>query len=141
MNPEEKLALIWECVEHADEYKPGTKSVFWTRIRELLKDCTGYDLVKVRNTVVCWVETQIDELVEEKMGSGIQVDQDDFKAGVEIFKERWEIVENKIKQSKQSRKAQAAELFEAVWVQKTMVFELDNESIAGIDSSEHGSNA
>lgn len=53
MNPQEKLVLIWECVKLADEYKPGTKGVFWTTIRELLKDRTGYDLVEPRNTVLC----------------------------------------------------------------------------------------
>lgn len=98
-------------------------------------------MVEPRNTVVRWVKARIDELVEEEMGSGIQVDQDDFKAAVEVFRNRWEIVENEIKQSKQSKDAQAAELFEAARVQKAIVFELDDEPIAGIDSAEHGSNA
>lgn len=141
MNPQKKLVLIRECVKHADDYKPGTKGAFWTTIRDLLKDRTGYDLVEPRNTVLRWVKARIDELVEEEMGSGTQVDQDDFKAAVEVFRNRWEIVENEIKQSKQSNDAQAAELFEAARVQKAMVFELDDEPIAGIDSAEHGSNA
>lgn len=57
-------------------------------IWELLKEYTRYDLVKRKNMVVCWVKTYIDELVEEKMGSSIQVDQDDFKAVVEVLKNR-----------------------------------------------------
>ena len=68
-----------------------------------------------------WVKACIDELVEEEMGSGTQVDQDDFKAAVEIFKNRLEIVEAEIKQSKQSKEAQAAELFEAARVQKAIM--------------------
>lgn len=49
-------------------------------------------------------------------------------------------MENEIKQSEQSKDAQAAELFEAARIQKAMVFELDDELIAGIDSAEHSSN-
>lgn len=37
MNAQEKLVLIRECCEHAEEYKGGTKTGFWTMIRELLK--------------------------------------------------------------------------------------------------------
>lgn len=67
------------------------------------------------------------------MGSGTQVDQDDSKAAVEIFKNRLEVVEAEIKQSKQRKEAQAAELFEAARVQRAMVFELGDEPIPGID--------
>lgn len=118
MNAQEKLVLIRECCEHSDEYRGGTKTVFWTMIRELLKERTRYDLAEPRNTVLRWVKARIDELVEEEMGSGTQVDQDDFKAAVELFKDRLEAVEAEIKQSKKTKEAQAAELFEAARLQR-----------------------
>ena len=83
MTLQEKLALIRECCEHVGEYKPWNKTVFWEMIQGLLKNRTGYDLLEPRLTVMCWVKTRINELVEEEMGSGTQVEQDDFKAAVE----------------------------------------------------------
>ena len=62
-------------------------------------------------------------MVEEEMRSGTHVNQDDFKTAVEIFRNRLEVVEAQIKQSKQSKGAQAAELFEAARVRKAMVFD------------------
>lgn len=83
-----------------NEYKLGIKRAFWTIIRELLKEYTGCNFIKLRNIVVYWVKTCIDELVEEEMGSDIQVDQDDSKPTVETFGNWWEIIEDEIKQSK-----------------------------------------
>lgn len=83
MTPQEKLYLIRECCEHAEEYKPRNKLAFWEMIRRLLREKTGYDFMELRNTVTRWVKARIDELVEEEMGSGTQVEQDDFKVAVE----------------------------------------------------------
>lgn len=51
----------------------------------LLKDQTGYDLLKPRITIMRWVKAHINELVDKKMGSGTQIEQDDFKAVVKQF--------------------------------------------------------
>ena len=134
MNAQEKLVLIRECCEHSDEYKNGNKTGFWAMISKLLKDRTGYDLLEPRNTVLRWVQQLTDELVSEEMGSGTQVEQDDFKAAVEKFRERIEIVKNELSLAVKDKQAQAAELFEAVRLQRAMVFELDDEPIPGIDS-------
>lgn len=69
-----------------DEYKLGTKEAFWTTIWKLLKEHTKYDFVELRNIVVCWVTTCINKLIEEDIESDIQVDQDNFKAAVEVFR-------------------------------------------------------
>lgn len=66
----------------------------------LLKDCTRYDLVEPKNTIVCWVKACIDELVKEEIRFGIQVDKNNFKVAFEVFKNQWKIVENEIKKSK-----------------------------------------
>lgn len=100
MNLQKKLVFIWECVKHANQYKPRTKDAFWIIIWELLKDCIGYDLGELRNTVVCWVKACIDELVEEEIRFDTQGNQDDSKTVVEVFRNQWEIVKNEIKQSK-----------------------------------------
>lgn len=89
MNPQEKFYLIRECCEHVEEYKPRNKLTFWRMIKRLLWEKTGYDLIEPRNTVTRSVKACIDELVEEQIGSGTQVEQDDFKAAVEQF--AWQI--------------------------------------------------
>lgn len=85
MNAQEILALIRECCKHALEFRPTNKSAFWFMIRDLLKQYTGYLWKEPRNTVLRWVVDCGNELVTEEMGSGTQVDQDDFKAAVEQF--------------------------------------------------------
>lgn len=65
------------------------------------------------------------------------MDQDDFKATVELFKDRLEAVEAEIKQSKNTKEAQAAELFEAARLQRALVFELDDDTL-GMDSESSG---
>lgn len=102
MNSLKKLVLIREFYEYADGYKGRTKTAFCTMIRDLLK---GYDLAEPRNTVLRWVKACMEELVHEEMGSGTQVDQDDFKAAVELFKNRLEAVDAEIKQSRKSKEA------------------------------------
>ena len=134
MNAQEKLVLIRECCEHADEYKNGNKTAFWAMINKLLKNRTGYDLLEPRNTVFRWVQQLTDELVSEEMGSVTQVEQDDFKAAVEKFCGRIEIVKNELSTAVKDKQAQAAELFEAARIQRVMVFELDDESILEVDS-------
>ena len=52
-------------------------------IRDLLKKYTGYNLVNSYQIIIKWVKMQIKKLVEEKMGSSIEVEQNDFKVAVE----------------------------------------------------------
>lgn len=88
MNKQEKLVLIRECYEHADKYRPLNKIKFWAMISSLLKQQTGYDLVNPAQTITRWVKSQINELVEEELGSGTEVEKDDFKTAVEQFATR-----------------------------------------------------
>lgn len=135
MNAQEKLVLIRECCEHVAEFKPGNKGAFWAMICQLLKENTGYDLKEPRNTVLRWVAKRVDELVEEEMGSGTQVDQDDFKVAVEQFNDRLKTVKKELDKQVKTKQAQTAELFEAARVQSAMVFGLDDELIPGVDAT------
>lgn len=45
----------------------------------------GYNLKKPRVTVTQWIKAHIDKLVEEEMGFGTQVEQNNFKEAVEKF--------------------------------------------------------
>lgn len=83
MNKHEKLALNWECCEHVEEYCALNKTKFWAMISDILKQQTGYHLVNSQQTVTNWVKAQIDELVEEKIGSGTKVERNNFKMAVE----------------------------------------------------------
>lgn len=78
MNIKERLVLIRECCENADEYRPGNKTKFWARIPELSKQQTGYELVSSQQTITRWVKARIDELVQEEMSSRTEVERDDF---------------------------------------------------------------
>ena len=72
-------------------------------IGELLKQKTGYKLVHPMQTVIRWVKARIDELVEEKMGSGTEVERDDFKTAVEQFAKQMEEVAREIDDTVKSR--------------------------------------
>lgn len=54
-------------------------------IWELFKDQTEYNLLKPKFTIMRLVKTCIDELVEEKIDSGIKIKQNDFKRRVKQF--------------------------------------------------------
>lgn len=84
------IFLIRECCEHAAEFIPNNKMVFWEMTRDLLKERT--DLLKEpRNAVLRWAADR-DGLVQKEMGSGTQVDQDDFELAVERFSARLKTV-------------------------------------------------
>ena len=102
MNKYVKLILIRECCEHAQEYRALNKTKFWAIISDILKQQTGYHLVDPQQTVNNWVKAQIDELVEEEMGSGTEVKRNDFKTAVETFAEQMKIVAEEIKNAVQS---------------------------------------
>lgn len=79
--------------------------------RDLLKECT--DLLKEpRNNVLRWVADRGDDYVKEVMGSGTQVDQDDFKVAVEQFSARLKAVQEKLDTQVKTQRAKAADLFE-----------------------------
>lgn len=78
MNIKERLVLIRECCEHADEYRPGNKTKFWAIIPEFSRQQAGYELVIPHKKITRWVKARIDELVQEEMGSGTEVERDDF---------------------------------------------------------------
>lgn len=134
MNKHEKLVLIRECCEHAQEYRALNKTKFWAMISDILKQQTGYHLVNPQQTVSNWLKAQIDELVEEEMGSGTEVERNDFKTAVETFAERIRIVAQEIEDSVQSRKAKAAESLAAARLENSLVFQLDDEPITGVDT-------
>ena len=54
-------------------------------IQELFNKYTRYDLLEPKSTVIYWVKAQINVLVKEKIGFGTYVDQDNFKAVIQIF--------------------------------------------------------
>ena len=134
MNKHEKLVLIRECCEHRNEYRALNKTKFWAMISDILKQQTGYHLVNPQQTVTNWVKAQIDELVEEEMGSGTEVERNDFKTAVETFAERMKNVAQEIEDAVQSRKAKAAESLAAARLEDSLVFQLDDEPIPGVDT-------
>ncbi|MCJ1470666.1 hypothetical protein MMC07_009312 [Pseudocyphellaria aurata] len=134
MTPREKLILIRECCEHADEYRPGNKSKFWLMIRRLLKERTNYDLVDPRQTVTRWVETRIDELVEKEMGSGTEVERNDIKAAVEQFAGRWHTVTDEINDTVKTRQNRAAEILEAARLESSQGSNVNNEPTRDMDT-------
>lgn len=86
-----------------------------------------------QNTVFWWVQQLTDELVSKKIGSYIQIKQDNFKTTIEKFYKHIKIVKNEFLLALEDKQAQATNLFEAVKLQKATVFEFDNESIPKID--------
>ena len=141
MKPHEKLVFIQECCEHEDEYRPNNKGKFWSMIGELLKQKTGYELVHPMQMVTRWVKARIVELVEEEMGSGTEVKRDDFKTAVEQFAKRMVEVAREIDDAVKSRQQRAAENFEAARLKNSLVFQVDDELIPGVDTPAANSNS
>lgn len=59
------------------------------------------------------MKSQINELVEEELGSGTEVEKDDFKTAVEQFATRMKTVAQEINDSVKSRQQRATENLEA----------------------------
>lgn len=110
-------------------------------ISEILKQQTGYELANPCQTVTRWVKAIIDELVEEEMGSGTEVERNDFKTAVETFAEQMKIVASDIDDSVKTRQQKIAENLEAARLENSLIFEIDDEPIPGIDAPERTSTA
>lgn len=108
-------------------------------ISELLKQQTGYDLMHPQQTVTQWVKARIDELVEEEMGSGTEVERNDFKAAVEQFAHHMETVAQDIEDSVKTRQQKAAENLETARLENALIFEIDDELIPGVDTPNRSS--
>ena len=80
-------------------------------------------------------------IVAEEMGSGTQVDQDDFKAVVEQFAGQIKTVEEEIANQVKTQQAKAVELFESARLESSMVFGIDDEPIPGVDAPSSSNNA
>lgn len=80
----------------------------------------------------------IDELIEKKLGSGTQVEQDDFKAVVEQFAQQIKTDQKDLNEQVKNKKANAAEMFKAARLQSNIVFGLDDKPIPGIKSEALG---
>lgn len=74
-------------------------------------------------------------MVEEEMGSGTEVEQNDFKAAVEQFSKRYQEVAAELDNADQIRQERAAENLEAANLEASLVFDLDDEPIPGVDTS------
>ena len=79
------------------------------------------------------MEVRLDELVEEEMGSSTEVEKDDFKSAVEQCAERWETVAKEIKDMAKTRKERAIENLKAARLENSLIFQVDDEPIPGID--------
>lgn len=86
-----------------------------------------------------WVADRGNELVEEEIGSGTRIDQDDFKAAVEQFSKRLKMVEEALDTQVKSQKEHAVELYEAARLQSAMAFGLDDKPILGVDAPSNSS--
>lgn len=67
------------------------------------------------------------------MRSGTEVERNDFKTVVEQFVERIEIVSQEIEDSVKSQQQQAAENLEAARLKNSLIFEIDDKPIHGVD--------
>lgn len=80
------------------------------------------------------MKAQIDKLVEEEMRSDTEVERNDFKTAVETFAKQMKIVTQEIEDSVQSQKAKAAKSLAATCLGNSLVFQLDDEPIPGVDT-------
>ena len=122
MNKHEKLILIRECCEHAQEYRALNKTKFWAIISDILKQQTGYHLVNLQQTVNNWLKAQIDELIEKEIGFGKKVERNDFKTAMKIFAEQMKIVAEEIEDVVQSQKTKATKSLGTTYLKNSLVF-------------------
>ncbi len=147
MFPNEKLTLIRECAEHANEYALNNRQKYWAKVATLLKEKTGYSLKSPRLTVERWVKSRLDEFTQERMGFPSQVEADDFRAKVEKFGERWRAVAEEKEQLQKSQTAifvteklaklrkDREEEFDPLLLHRRLVNTIEDEPMAGVDSA------
>ena len=127
MKPQEKLVLMGECCEHAEEYRAGNETQFWALISNLLRERTRYEPLNPQQTVTRWARTEFDELVDEEMGSATKAERDAFKTAVEQFTDRWELVLMENDNPVETRRQNVAENLEGARLQNSLTFQLDDD--------------
>ena len=68
------------------------------------------------------------------MGSSTEVEQDDFKTAVEQFAKQMKEVVREIDDVVKLHQQQAAKNLEAAQIENSLVFQIDNEPISGVDT-------
>ena len=134
MKAYQKVILARICVEHAAEYGVIKMGDFWDMITKLLWEQAGYSLKSPRQTVFKWITLRIDELVEEEMGSGTEVECDDFRAAVEKFAERVEAHKEEVGAKAKTVEEKVREAHETMRVQMSMLHGIDEEDVPGVDT-------
>lgn len=84
------------------------------------------------------MKAQIDKLVEEETGFGTKLERDDFKTAVKSFFACMETVVQDIDDALKTRQQQAAENLEAARLRNSLIFQLDDEPISGVDTPPTG---
>lgn len=112
MKAQEKLVLIRERCEHAEEYRAGNKTQFWAMISDLMKQQTSYEFLNSQQMVTRWVRAELDGLVDEEMGSATKAERNDSKTAVE------------------------PENLEVARLQNSLIFQIDDDKpISSLDAS------
>lgn len=77
------------------------------------------------------MKTHIDELVDEEMRSGTEIERNDFKIVIETFTEQMKIVAQEIEDSVHFQKTKATESLAAICLENSLDFQLDDKLIPG----------
>lgn len=91
MNRHQKLTLAKLCSTHSAEYRFGSRGKFWLKMRDLLKQETGYDHKGLQSVVERWMKIRQTETFVREMESGkTQEESKTFTEAVDKFAERWQ---------------------------------------------------
>ncbi|KAM0805763.1 hypothetical protein BDR22DRAFT_829103 [Usnea florida] len=134
MKVHQKITLARICVDQAAQYGVMKMQDFWDTVKTLLLEQADYSLKTPRQTVMKWVTERIEEMVEEEMGSGTEVERDEFKAAVEKFAERVEAYKEEVEAKKKTAEEIVQEAHETARVQMSMLSGLYDEDILGRDT-------
>ena len=91
MNRHQKLTLAKLCSTHSAEYRFGNRGKFWLKMRDLLKQETGYDHKGLQSVVERWMKIRQTETFVREMESGkTEEERKTFTEAVDKFAERWQ---------------------------------------------------
>lgn len=91
-------------------------------IDELLKQQPRYELIYPIPTITWWLKAQIDKLVEEEIGSGIEIEQNNFKIAIEQFTKQIEGIAWEINNIVKLYQQWVVKNLETTWFENFLVF-------------------
>lgn len=103
-------------------------------IQDILWNVTTYNLADSKSIVIRWINIRLDELIQEEISFGIEVECNNFKIFIEIFFGQIKAIKEQVNEFVKLAKQKVAKIYKAAYMKNVLVFEIDDEPIPKVDT-------